>query len=190
AWGTDGNGCAWGANNLGQCGTGLGPDPQLTPTQVPRLADIKQVAAADLFSLALTASGTVYEFGENVADPTQPPIRTPQLVAGVSRIVQIAAYGDHALLMDADGTVFRWGDNSSGVLGGTAARYPTPTRFKELPLAATIATGHYHSLATSVNGTTFAWGSNDAGQLGIGSADGFGHPLPVMVAGLPRAPVQ
>ncbi|QMV44918.1 hypothetical protein FPL14_06905 [Cohnella cholangitidis] len=66
-----------------------------------------QIAAGDLFSLALKADGTVVAWGGNHQGQSTVP-------AGLADVVSIAAGTEHSLALKADGTVVAWGYNGGG----------------------------------------------------------------------------
>jgi hypothetical protein len=129
---------AWGYNNDGQLGPDVPVDlnPHPTPTVVPGLSNVTQLAASDAV-LALRTDGTVWAWGANSNQfggiqtlGVQP---TPAPVAGLANIRQVAIgateFADFTyptgVALGADGTVTVWGDNWAGGYGdGTFTSRP------------------------------------------------------------------
>lgn len=102
-----GDGTVW------ACGSGLTnsyDDLVLTPTQIPGLTDIVEIAAG-YSAMALRSDGTVYwcKSIENV----------PNQVVGLDSVKSIAVgTSPHQLVVKNDGTVWGWGENTWGEAGG------------------------------------------------------------------------
>jgi len=184
----DGSLYAWGSNANGQLGNNSTTDSSV-PVAVslgaaPAGTRFVQVAAGNSYSLALTADGTLYAWGDNskgqLGNTTTTQSNVPVAVsqgatATTTRFVQVAAGQYHSLAVTADGTLYAWGDNSKGQLGNnstTQSNVPaavsrgagaTTTLYKQ------VAAGYFHSLAVSADGTLYAWGDNSKGQLGNNS---------------------
>jgi len=173
----DGTVYAWGYNEFGQLGIGSGPD-QPAPVEVESLSDAEIVNIASGpgsdVSLAITADGTLYEWGTN---PGGAGTRvTPVLVAGISDVVDASAGYVHIQALTADGTVYGWGDFQYNGTGGTEV---THTPHWVMDDAVAVVSGVYHSLAIDEQGTLWSWGRNTNGQLGTGTNDY--KSLPVVV---------
>lgn len=130
------------------------------------------IDAGWMHSVALTATGDVYAWGDNrrgqVGVPGSLYHQAPVFVMGSVRA--IAAGRAFTLALKHDGTLLAWGLNLSGQLGdGTRTTRPTPTAVPGLTQVVAIAAGSDHALALRDDGTVWAWGSNAAGQLGDGS---------------------
>ncbi|MGI4871017.1 MAG: RCC1 domain-containing protein [Janthinobacterium lividum] len=189
----DGTLYAWGSNLRGQLGPGV-PVSNVdhpAPVQVP--GHYAQVAAGEAFSLALTAEGQLWAWGDNfngqLATPTNswrathnqtpPPLPTPRLLPG--RWTQVAAGTAFVLALRADGQLWAWGSNGQGELSrspneDSATPAPVPGRYTR------VAAGGQHCLGLGTDGILYAWGSNDVGQLGNNTpGDYFNdapHPVP------------
>ncbi|MGE0358426.1 MAG: choice-of-anchor D domain-containing protein [Burkholderiales bacterium] len=179
----DGSVWAWGANGFGQVGNG-GTASQFTPVQViPASGAIVAIAAGRQHSLAITATGSLYAWGDNsggqLGDDRQMMRTTPTLVGTIANLVAIAAGWDFSLALHADGTVWGWGFNGEGQLGdGSFSMRATPVQALFSPgnpvdAVGAIATGGYHSLALRGNGALWGWGSYSYSQLSTGST--LGH---------------
>lgn len=116
--------------------------------------------------LALLADGSVWEWGQTVANTSSP---VPVQVANLIDITAISAGRDHHVALASDGTVWSWGNNSSGQVGpgvpvGPGAAVPVPV--PGIANVIGIASGEAHSLAVLADGTVWGWGSK---QLVLGS---------------------
>jgi alpha-tubulin suppressor-like RCC1 family protein len=190
---------AFGANGSGQLGLeGVQQTSTPTPVVLPGASGaIVQLAAGSDFSLALTASGQLYAFGENEygqlgstanngsesANATPAPVTLP---GATGRVVQIAAGAAHSLALTATGQLYAFGDNRYGQLGnatndGVDAANSRPA-LVSLPAgsgqATQIAAGAAYSLALTDTGRLYAFGENRYGQLGNATNDGSEAPNP------------
>ena len=184
---------AWGENSAGQLGVGNTrashePVPVIgLPTHDPVVA----VAAGYLHSVALTASGHVYAWGDNhdgqlgIAGVSSSAM--PLAVPLPPHITSIAAGALFNLALTADGRVYGWGDDRAGEVGGAAiGRVLVPPAVQaDLPKGAIvqICAGAVYALALSRTGRLFAWGDNSYFQLGsLGNGD---PSIPEPIAHLP-----
>jgi len=192
---SDGQVFAWGDNNSGQLG-----DNSTTSSFVPVAVSgdlagktVVAIEAGGMHSLALTAEGQVFAWGDNGAgqlgnnSTTSSPV--PVAVSGVmagKTVVAIAAGMSHCLALTSDGQVFAWGMNYSGQLGNNStASSPVPVAVDMSGVLAgktvvAIASGDMHSIAMTSDGQVFAWGHNGNGQLGDGGW--MDSPAPVAVS--------
>jgi len=114
----------------------------IVPAFVPDgLTNVVAVAADDNHNLALTAAGTVIEWGSTKASLTNIP-------PGLTNVVAVSVGDDHDLVLKAEGTVAVWGDNPYGQLNVP----PEATN------VVAIASGRWHCLALRADGTLVAWG--------------------------------
>ncbi len=202
----DGTVFAFGDNEAGQLGTTTNNNvpntANPTPTLVPGLSNVTDIAAGFAHSLAVREDGTVWAFGlnefgqlgtttNNGASTATP---TPTQVPGLTDVVAVAAGAYHSLALEADGTVWAFGRNEFGQLGSTlnnatTTATPTPASIAGLSGVIVIAAGDSHSLAVRADGSVWSFGSNQFGQLGVASNAGTtnANPSPVVVAGLSDA---
>ncbi len=187
--------------------------PNSTPTLVTLPGEVGPItqAAAGSSSLALTATGQLYAFGENddgqLGNETNNleygPNPTPTLVTlpGASGpVTHVAGGGGHTLAVTSTGQLYAFGNNEDGQLGnetnngiGAYEANPTPT-LVTLPGATgpvtQAAAGGAFSLAVTESGQLYAFGENIWGQLGNETNDGVGayeaNPTPTLVT-LPGA---
>jgi alpha-tubulin suppressor-like RCC1 family protein len=187
---SDGTVMSFGQNTRGQLGYATPSDAdQTTPTAVPGLADIVQLAAGSTHSLALTRGGQVYVWGDNqygvLADGTADTTvhAVPTLVAGLADVVALASSNSTVLALRADGTLVAWGRNNNGQIGNGASgatnvTAPTPVLVSlagggdpavALTSVESIAGDGFVSLAVTTNGDVYTWGLGSLGQLGLGT---------------------
>lgn len=189
AIGSDGRTYGWGENSDGQLGDGTTTaSSRPVAVQTPPGVTFVAVSGGGQHSLALTADGRAYAWGDNshrqLGDGTATSSGLPvavQLPAGVT-FTRVAAGNEHSLALGSDGRVYAWGDNSHGQLGdGTTTASGIPVAVQTPPgvTFTAIATGAFHSLAVGSDGVTYAWGQNDVGQLGIGDETDASEPTPV-----------
>lgn len=189
----DGTLIVWGANAVGQLGTG-DTNERREPTGVVLALPISAVAAGAFHSMVLTTDGSVYTWGRNdhgqlgreggSSDPL------PGRVPGLPAISQISAGADHALAVDQHGGLWVWGANDRGQLGtGGYLDDWKPQRLSLPTDVVAVAGGGAHTLAVMDDGTVLAWGANDRGQLGVGDTEDRNAPVPVELRpfGMPTA---
>jgi alpha-tubulin suppressor-like RCC1 family protein len=166
----DGEIIAWGDNSGGSVGFGL-PSIVFAPARIPMPQAMAGIAASFWQSLAVDASGTVWQWGSMDGPlpsiPGQSPrdYSIPQSVPLPAPISAIAAGGWHALALAADGRLWAWGENGDGELGlghreSVAGPQPVPGTFTS------ISCGGWHNLALNADGRVFSWGWGEYGQLG------------------------
>lgn len=185
----DGTVKCWGYNGYGLLGDGTATSYKVTPTPVPGLMDVAELALGDWHTCVRLAGGAVQCWGRNdygqigggTAGTGQP---TPMLVSGLTDVDELALGAQHTCAHLSSGAVDCWGWNVSGQLGdGTWKDKSTPTPVPGLAGVAQLALGEYHSCARLTDGTAQCWGNNNqSGQLGDGTK--LDKPTPTPVLGL------
>jgi alpha-tubulin suppressor-like RCC1 family protein len=184
---------AFGDNYFGELGS-MREFRQKVPNPAPMRVELPgasgpvlEAAAGSGFSLARTASGQLYAFGDDRlgelgftfpialngrAEPFPSPVPIP---SGSGPVAQVGAGTNFAVALTASGSVYSWGANQYGQLGQARnegdedAANPTP-----LPVAmpagagrvTQIAAGGSHVLAVTSSGQLYGWGADGAGQTG------------------------
>ncbi|MFF3787687.1 RCC1 domain-containing protein [Streptomyces sp. NPDC001933] len=175
---------SWGSNAYGQLGIGSNTS-QAVPTTVPRLANIKDIAAGGRHALALDTGGQVYSWGDNAYgqlgnNRTGDSRTVPDRVQGMPKVKQISAGADFSLALLENGKVYAWGRGIHGQLGnGTRATSSVPRQVQGLENIVWIAAGGHHALALTADGTVKSWGYNLYGQLGNSSTKSATLPVDV-----------
>ncbi len=162
---------AWGDDGNGQLGDGANID-QAKAVSTGGLGQVVQISAGETFSMAVTATGSVFAWGDNefgdfgVSTPHQSEY-SPVRVTGLSGVKQVAAGFEDGLALLSNGTVMGWGANAHGAIGdGTTTPRPNPVLVGGLGGVVAIAQRQQHSLALLSNGTVMSWGqTTGADQL-------------------------
>ena len=193
----------FGDNDFGENGYAADGNPHPTPILVTlpgANGPVIEVAAGENSSLALTATGQVFGWGDNfdgaLGNATNDTIDTPnpptQLTfpGEVGPVTHISEGADFGLAITSSGQLYTWGDNGFGQLGYPANTTPNPTPFQIALPGATgqpvkVAAGLAFSLVVTSTGQLFGFGANDEGQLGS-TPDGNAHPTPTLIS-LPGA---
>jgi alpha-tubulin suppressor-like RCC1 family protein len=186
---------AWGANNVGQLGTG---NTNTSSVPAPMYAAIGSalfgktvvsVAPGAAWSLILCSDGTVYACGDNSNGELGNNSTTSSLVpvpvdTGTDSalhgkmVVAIAAGQFQSVALCSDGSVATWGSNDAGDLGDNSSAslslVPVPVYtgtgsalYGKKVVA--LSASYYNCLALCTDGTVVTWG---AGALGNNPATG------------------
>lgn len=121
---------------------------------------VTDVAAGELYSVALTNDGALFSIFNNQLEKL--PFN--------SVVNSICCGKEHVLCLTADGKVYSFGLGSRGQLGhGTTENEENPRVIEALegiPIKM-VAAGGWHSVALSTIGDIYIWGWNESGQLGL-----------------------
>lgn len=173
---------AWGDNSDGQIGIadsgGFTPAP--AEVRMPPGAIVKAISAGSEYSLALTTTGRVLAWGNNLmgqlgTGATSAPVATPVPVTVLppgTTVTAVAAGWTTSEVITRSGRVLGWGDGGSGQLGnGDTMESLTPVAAK-LPAGTRVTglfAGCFSTVALTAAGKVLAWGDNSRGQLGDNS---------------------
>lgn len=190
----DGTVWAWGENTYGNLGGGVADDDaHPTPTQVPGLEGVIDIAAGRDHVVALTESGAVYTWGlnaSNQAGPGEDHVLSPLFREDVSGAIAVYGGGNQSFIEDGRGRLFGWGQNFSGNLGLIDdGNMPAPTEpVFGVEDTVSVAIGALQGLALRRDGRAFAWGWSFEGSLGGGEGviNRWGYRVPILIA-LPEA---
>jgi alpha-tubulin suppressor-like RCC1 family protein len=161
----------WGANFIGQVGTGVFNDQPgdpigiAVPTQVVGLGSgVTQLAVGSFHSCVIKLGGGVScwgadgvgELGDgNVNSRSAVPIGVSTMASGAQ---QLTAGADHTCAVKTDGSLWCWGDNTQGDLGdGNDTITPVPVLITGLAHVSAVDAGFAHTCAIS-HGALFCWG--------------------------------
>lgn len=177
----------WGRNAAGQLGDST-TTAQLTPVDVTGLTTgVAAIALGWQHSCALTTTGGVKCWGENifgpVGDGTTTNRTSPVDVTGLtSGVIAIAAGAQHTCALTSGGGIKCWGDNGQGHLGdGTTTQQNTPVDVTGLTSGvAAITADHVYTCALTSAGGMKCWGYNFYGQLGDGTTTSRSTPVDVV----------
>src|SRR5262249_31738572 len=200
----------FGENYYGELGTtknnndSKAANPTPEPVALPgATSPVVQAAAGSSYSLAVTAAGQLYAFGENFfgqlgdaknvktvePNPTPTPVELPGATGSVT---QVATGEHHSLVVTATGQLYAFGENFYGQLGtaendksGVPNAPQKPVALPGAPGPVTqIAAGSFHSLAVTATGQLYAFGENFYGELGNPEHNGVAgeaNPTPTLV---------
>jgi alpha-tubulin suppressor-like RCC1 family protein len=171
-----GNVFAWGRNEFGQVGNGLADGLDVTtPTYLPQLRHIVQIAAGDESSFALDKSGTVWAWGRNargqLALGNMKHQYVPTPVPNFGNVAHIFAGERNSAFLLQDGSFWMAGENTKGQLClDWSVDYASSPVMMGLQNVVTMDIGDFHVAAVTVEGDLYMWGDNAYGQLGMGDA--------------------
>jgi alpha-tubulin suppressor-like RCC1 family protein len=171
---SDGTVWAWGKGTGGELGNGANSSSQV-PVQVSTatgMTNVVDISAAFYHSAAVTASGTVWVWGDNNnyqfgngTNNSPASSNVPVQVPGLSNIVAIDGSQWYLVALAADGTVYTWGNDFYGrTLGRNAIGYvTTPTVVTGISNVKMISVSSHSSVYTTTwalknDGTIWRWG--------------------------------
>ena len=169
---------SWGCGVHGRLGHG-NQQHQLLPKKVEILAGrrVVSVSAMDTHSLAVTADGAVYGWGNGghgrLGHGDQQDQLLPKKIEAFAgqRVVAVSAGVHHILAITSDGGIWSWGYGGAGQLGhGDGQRQMLPKKIEALTgrRVVAVSAGFEHSLALTTDGAVWSWGFGGYGQLGHG----------------------
>ncbi|XP_076635740.1 secretion regulating guanine nucleotide exchange factor [Colletes latitarsis] len=166
-----------GSGNKGQLGLNASGNAAYAFTEVPMLANVRDVACGQRHTIAITGDGNLYGFGDNKhgqlgldtnTSETPFPIKLPDVRFDPS--VKVDSGWSHTVAL-SDGQIFSWGRNTYGQLGVGEIEGPSSwkiMRVKDLGRVRQVAAGSEHNVALNEDGRIFCWGWNEHGNCGNG----------------------
>jgi len=176
----DGAVWSWGVGTFGRLGHG-DEQNQLLPKKIEAFAGRRVVAvsAGVYHSLAITADGAVWSWGDGAAGmlghgDEQIQLLPKKVEAFAGRCVVAVSAGEyHSLAITADGSAWSWGDGYPGKLGhGDEQTQLLPKKIEAFAgrRVVAVSAGPGHSLAFTADGAAWSWGRGSDGRLGHGNA--------------------
>ncbi|KAL0244560.1 hypothetical protein GEMRC1_008642 [Eukaryota sp. GEM-RC1] len=165
---------SWGYNLHGELGLGH-TENRATPTLIPNLNNVKQIAGRLHTAFALTRDGKVFGWGSgnrNILCSTD-SVHSPFPIEPLENIKFIAA-GRAAFFIKDDGSTLTCGRKLA-----ESVTYATPIPFAEDIEFTFIDTHEYHALGIDVNQKLWSWGDGRNGRLGRGTTSSSTTPVEV-----------
>jgi alpha-tubulin suppressor-like RCC1 family protein len=170
ALGEDFRGFCWGANGMGQLGTGS-PHGEGVPAPVAGNHRFAMISAGGEHTCGVTVEGEAYCWGRGTegqlgTGDAESRLSPARLASGVTFNV-ISAGARHTCGIASDGRAYCWGAGSVGQLGtGTLASATTPAAVLAETRFTAVSAGEEHTCAISTAGRMYCWGHNNFGRLG------------------------
>lgn len=155
----------WGENKYNQIGVSPGTTKIPTPTLIPGVSEIKQLALGSRHSCALNNAGQLYCWGDNAKGQlgSSSDGQQPALVEGLPPVSFLAAGGSTTCAITTDTKLFCWGDGEFGqtfVPAGVSKALLVPTEVTGAPVFSKIALGHRHGCGLTPDGAVHCWGDS------------------------------
>ncbi|MCO4764063.1 MAG: hypothetical protein KC502_21310 [Myxococcales bacterium] len=175
----------WGDNTQGQIGNGKAGSGQvaLTPSVVPKLDNVIDVATGANHTCVVKLNGTVWCWGDGflfqLGNGGQQDSRKPVQFKGVTGATAVAAGDRFTCALTSTGTVWCAGDNRFGACGdGTVDGFyvKTPKQVKGLSDVVALDAGEGQVCARRSDNKVLCWGSNYDKESVQGSAKKYGTP--------------
>jgi gliding motility-associated-like protein len=157
-----------GSNTYGALGIGSFQDNSLTPVVVTGLNNIIDIKATTYFTLALSANGDVYAWGQL---PDFTIATSPIQITSLANIVAISGCADgyHILALDDANTCYAWGSAITEAEGLPLGAGIDPT-FVATDVIDIMA-GEFFSYLVKSNGTLWAAGDSFYGSIWLNLAN-------------------
>ena len=184
----------WGANGLGQLGTGS-RESSSVPVAVSRGLHFSRVSAGSAHTCAVVAeSGRMHCWGSNEHGQLgtgSPPgsITVPTQVDGALQFHSVvASRGAHTCGITYANAAYCWGAGGAGQLGdGRSVESRTPVRVEGPLEFMQLVAGWAYTCGLTADGQAYCWGSGAEGELGAGGTfpvhQGASSAVPVAVLG-------
>jgi alpha-tubulin suppressor-like RCC1 family protein len=183
---TDGTLWAWGANNSGALGIGLGTLVyRSSPIQIGALTNWSTIIDGGNTPriTALKTDGTLWSWGGTIPDNFGNNTSSPVQIGTSTNWSKISGGTNFVAAIKTDGTIWAWGANLYGQHGDnrtqTGSGKSSPAQIGSLTNWLAISAGYYHAVALKTNGTLWTWGRNNFGQLGDNTLISRSSPVQV-----------
>uniref|UniRef100_T1JES7 HECT-type E3 ubiquitin transferase n=1 Tax=Strigamia maritima TaxID=126957 RepID=T1JES7_STRMM len=181
---SEGSVSACGKGSYGRLGLGdsnnQSQPKQLTFDSRVFIKKISSSKGSDGHTLALTADGEVYSWGDGdygkLGHGNSSTQKYPKLIQGPlqGKVVKCISAGyRHSAAVTEDGELYTWGEGDYGRLGhGDSSSRNMPTCVKDISNVGQVVCGSSHTIAISQEGRTiWSFGSGDNGKLGHGDTN-------------------
>lgn len=192
---SDGTALCWGANDVGQLGTGDAKMANPVPSLIA-LSMITTLGAGQRHACAALQSGTLWCWGANDSGQLGPgapggsSMPSQAVDKGNQPIMAVAVAGgvSHTCAVRPDHTLWCWGSDVDGELGdGAMAAINTPVQVATLGAHVTsVAAGAHFTCALMDTGGLDCFGLNDHGQAGAAGGQPVAVPAPLALSSLTR----
>jgi len=183
---------AWGDDAAGQLGNLNATTTVIAPPILvsgPATTSWSIVAAGYSTSMAITTTGQLYGWGQNISgvigNLSTTNVSSPVLVSGPAATSWTAvSVWASALGLTATGLLYAWGDNSFGELG-INSQTPVSSPVLVSGPASTSWSAVFvreHAMAVTTTGQLYGWGYNISAQVGNGTSLNY-ISSPVLVSG-------
>ncbi|MBI4815626.1 MAG: hypothetical protein HY791_05190 [Deltaproteobacteria bacterium] len=178
---SEGHVSCWGWNGYGQVGTST-VALQVSPVQIPGLADVERVWAGFDNTCVRTSSGQLSCFGKNrfqgFVDSTDRSWSTPR---SMSATFDELSFGSGHTCVRVGGTLGCFGSNSGGQLGVPSVSFSETL----VPIAAAagghgVTAGPQNTCAILADHRLACWGWNGYFQVGDGKETTAFEPVPIL----------
>ena len=181
---TDGTRHCWGANSLGQGGSGT-LTTLTTPTLVGSETDWQTLALGESTGCGVRSGGGLRCWGDGSLGQTGGTAElhpTPVDVESARSFTEVATSLRTSCAIDSEQRLYCWGTASRGISGqGFNADRTAPDAVAPAESYASLDVQLEHSCALRTSGQLECWGRNAFGQLGDGSA--ISRSAPTLVEG-------
>jgi alpha-tubulin suppressor-like RCC1 family protein len=156
-----------------------------TPTLIPNLNNITQIACGEIHTLFLNSTGNVYSCGYNYYGQLGHNnngvfINIPTLIPNFNNITKIACGGSHSLFLDSNGLVYSCGDNTYGQLGhghNNNMTIPTLIQYFATNNIINVYSNSGHTMFLNSTNKIYGCGKGYNGEFGILNADLINLPF-------------
>ncbi len=164
----------WGAGGVLGIGTS---DAKLTPTEIPGLKDVAQLAVGQDHACARLGDGKVRCWGTNLWGQIGDGVigggrLSPVEATGVVDAIEVAAGVALTCVRRIDGTVSCWGQQMTKTMPSSESALHASPKAIGITGVSQLAVGGYHACGLKTDGTVYCWwGANSLGEHGDGTTD-------------------